>query len=194
MGKLNDSSQLDESGATTSSPVTISASINNAPECPPPQYSQIQHKYHKPAIILQQAPAQVAVPVNKDAHMVWSILNMILFFPLVFFWLPALLCSIFATKKIKAHNLSRVNRLTAVSLIFNITCTIVGPVVYLVIAIAVPLAATKQHDSSITNSLMSSYYSNYNDCFYSYSRNRYVCSYYHYGCNYSWVFSNYYCQ
>ena len=191
MGKLGDTPPLYDSGATASSPATISASINNASECPPPHYSQIQRQYHKPAIILQPAPGQVGVSVNKDAHVVWSILNMILFFPLIFFWLPALLCSLFAVKKIKAHNLSQVNRLTTVSLIFNIICTVVGPVVYLVIAIAVPLAAAKQHDSS--NSLMPSYYSNYNDCFYSYSRNRYVCSYYHFGCNYSWIYLNYYC-
>ena len=65
----------------------------------PPQ----QQPSYAPPVIIQVPPQQrqntVFVGVNspkKNSWLAWSIVNLILFFPLLIFWIPALICSIMA--------------------------------------------------------------------------------------------------
>ncbi len=100
--------------------------------------------------------ANLPVRVRSD-YLVWSICNMIFFFPWIVFWLPALILSIVSRSKRRSQEIESANQLAKASLGLNITCTVLGALAWIAIVIAVPIILTRVAvPASSSSSMLSS--------------------------------------
>lgn len=89
--------------------------------------------------VTRARPESVPVPrqTNRKKYkyqLVFSIVNAIIFFPLIFFWIPALVCSLKARKSFKAvapvadqtNERERNTKLIKIARTMNIICLLIG--------------------------------------------------------------------
>ena len=80
-------------------------------------------------------------PRTSD-FLVWSIVNLIVFFYLWIIWLPALTCSLLSKDRYRRRNYTDGKSLATISLILNVICSILGTMGYLLIIVYVSLMAS----------------------------------------------------
>ena len=83
------------------------------------------------------------VPMGRTPRttdfLVWSVVNLIVFFYLWVIWLPALTCSLLSKDRFRRRNYRDGKSLATISLILNIICSILGTLGYLLIIVYVSL-------------------------------------------------------
>ncbi len=73
----------------------------------------------------------------------WSVVSLVIFFPLFIFWIPALICSISARNKFIVNDIKGGKLLANIALILNIVCLVFACVGYLC-ALIVPLTVASK--------------------------------------------------
>ena len=80
--------------------------------------------------------------IEKD-WLLWSIVNLIIFFPFFIFWLPALICSISARGRFMVKDYKGGKSFANISLVLNIMCLLFAILGYLC-AIIIPISIAAQ--------------------------------------------------
>ena len=195
---------------TLSAPVNITPMqppmLNYQPQVQPPPppsnvfYQPGQQQQPQIGFVQMQRPAQrgpigivqvgpIGAAYYQRSYLVWSILNAIFFFPYLFFWIPALICSLSSRSKASLNDMRSARQLANASLVLNILCTVLGVVGYIVISTVLPIVVFNR--INLASSIISNSYS---DCTYSYSLSYYMCDSYKSGCWYSYTYGYYMCS
>ena len=153
----------------------------------------------------QQQPFQQTIPIgiiqvapfhtthhrrhvnSYQFNYVWAIINAIIFFPIFFFWVPALVYSI-KSKNMVSTDLLASKKLGITSFLFNLVCTILGLLTYGVAATVIPIVIVSSLNPVVSLA------TKYSSCTYSYALNYYMCYSYQSGCVYSNLDGYYICN
>jgi len=133
-------------------PVAIAGSIGFVPQQPAQQQTSVQYQppppnpygqqppqnygqqppNTQPVVIIHQGrgnrvgPQHMSAQPLYRAQFIWGIVNAILFFPLYFFWIPALLVANNSKKNYLMNNYPIATRYARNAQILNLVCTILG--------------------------------------------------------------------
>lgn len=107
-----------------------------------PYKNKVEPAYTKPKI-RPPSPIRATTPVNQEGlsyskhrtWLVWSIISVILFFPIFFFWIPALVYSLRARKFFRGAYFTQGTKAAYLALIFNISTAILCLAVYAIVII-----------------------------------------------------------
>ncbi len=107
---------------------------------------------YKPPVTADDNILQPTTTTNRSEHtiavgkhrtwLIWSIISAIIFMPIFFLWIPALVCS-FQSRKLFKHDIVGGKKFAKFSLFLNITCLIFGLVCYLAAIIILAVLLTK---------------------------------------------------
>ena len=109
--------------------------LNYYGQLPPQNYGQ-QPPNTQPVVIIHQGrgnrvgPQHMSTQPLYRAQFIWGIVNAILFFPLYFFWIPALLVANNSKKNYLMNNYPIATRYARNAQILNLICTILGKSTY----------------------------------------------------------------